>query len=200
MRQLLVATGNVGKLGEFRAALEPIGIQVVGLDTLPAAAAAPETGATFEENARLKAETWSTRTALPVLADDSGLVVDALEGRPGILSARYGGPHMSDRARCLAVLKGLVDVPEPARTARFRCVLALARAGRTFALYEGMVEGIILRQLRGKGGFGYDPVFLHPESGRSFAELEPEAKRRVSHRGRALDAMIGALRAGQISL
>ena len=117
--------------------------------------------------------------------------VDALDGRPGVMSARLGGPAMSDAAKCRAVLKGLVDVPDAARTARFRCVLAVARGGRTVATFEGAVEGTILREMRGAGGFGYDPIFLHPPSGKTFAELTVEEKERVSHRGKAIERLKG---------
>jgi XTP/dITP diphosphohydrolase len=197
--KLLVATGNPGKLREFAAALAPLGIEVVGLDVLSDTTPVEETGATFLDNARLKAEAFSRRTDLPVLADDSGLEVDALEGRPGVLSARFGGPQLSDAARSKAVLKGLVDVPEEQRTARFQCALAVARAGRTLATFEGQVEGRILRELRGKNGFGYDPIFLHPETGRTFAEMAPEEKEAVSHRGRALAALGRSLAQGLLS-
>ena len=197
--KLLVATANQGKLREVEAALAPLGIDVVGLSALSDATPVEETGATFLENAKLKAEVYSRRTDLPVLADDSGLEVDALEGRPGVLSARFGGPQLSDVARCKAVLKGLVDVPEEARTARFQCVLAVARGGRTLATFEGAAEGRILRELRGKNGFGYDPIFLQAESGRTFAEMTPEEKDAVSHRGRALAALARALPHGLLS-
>jgi len=197
--KLLVATANEGKLREVEAALARLGIDVVGLSALSDATPVEETGATFLENAKRKAEVYSRRTDLPVLADDSGLEVDALEGRPGVLSARFGGPQLSDVARCKAVLKGLVDVPEEARTARFQCVLAVARGGRTLATFEGAVEGRILRELRGKNGFGYDPIFLHPESGRTFAEMTPEEKGAVSHRGRALAALARTLPQGLLS-
>jgi XTP/dITP diphosphohydrolase len=197
--KLLVATGNAGKLREFAQALGRLGIDVVGLEALGDRTAVEEKGATFLENATLKAEAFSRRTDLPVLADDSGLEVDALEGRPGVLSARLGGPQLSDAARSKAVLKGLVDVPEAQRTARFRCVLALARGGRTLGTFEGRVEGRILRELRGKNGFGYDPIFLHLESGKTFAEMAPEEKEAVSHRGRALAALGEALARGLLS-
>ena len=197
--KLLVATANEGKLREVEAALARAGVEVVGLSALSHATPVEETGATFLENAKLKAEVYSRRTDLPVLADDSGLEVDALEGRPGVLSARFGGPHLSDAARCKAVLKGLVDVPDADRTARFQCVLAVARGGRTLATFEGAVEGRILRELRGKNGFGYDPIFLHRESGRTFAEMTPEEKDAVSHRGRALAALARTLPQGLLS-
>lgn len=197
--RLLVATANPGKLREFEAGLQRHGIEVVGLAALSDATSVEETGATFLDNAKLKAEAFSRRTDLPVLADDSGLEVDALEGRPGVLSARFGGPHLSDAARCRAVLKGLIDVPDERRTARFRCVLALARGGRTLSTHEGSVEGRILRELRGKNGFGYDPIFFYPEAGRTFAELSVEEKEVVSHRGRALAALAQAIAKGLLS-
>lgn len=197
--RLLVATANPGKVREFETGLQRHGIEVVGLSALSDATSVEETGATFLDNAILKAEAFSRRTDLPVLADDSGLEVDALEGRPGVLSARFGGPHLSDAARCRAVLKGLIDVPDERRTARFRCVLALARGGRTLSTHEGSVEGRILRELRGKNGFGYDPIFLYPEAGRTFAELSVEEKEVVSHRGRALASLARALAEGLLS-
>lgn len=190
MKRILVATGNEGKLREFAEALAPAGYEVVGLEALSDRAPVEETGETFEENARLKAEAYSRRTELPVLADDSGLEVDALDGRPGVLSARFGGGLLSDAARSRAVLKEMVDVPEAERTARFRCVLALAREGRTLATFEGVVEGRILTSLRGAGGFGYDPIFFHPPLGKTFAEMSVPEKREVSHRGRAVAAFL----------
>jgi len=197
--KLLVATGNPGKLREFAAALARLNVEVVGLESLSDATSVEETGATFLDNAKLKAEVFSRRTDLPVLADDSGLEVDALEGRPGVLSARFGGPQLSDTARAKAVLKGLVDVPDTQRNARFHCALAVARGGRTLATFEGTVEGMILRELRGKNGFGYDPIFLYPDAGRTFAEMAPEEKAALSHRGRALAALARALEQGLLS-
>lgn len=198
--KLVVGSGNPGKLRELSVALARHGVEVLGLAALSERSAVEETGATFLDNARAKAEGYSRRTDLPVLCDDSGLEVDALEGRPGVLSARFGGPDLSEVARCRAVLKGLIDVPDERRTARFRCALALARNGRTLSTYEGVVEGRILRELRGAGGFGYDPIFLFPEAGKTFAELAPAEKEAVSHRGRALAAFARALAAGNAGL
>lgn len=198
--RLMVATTNPGKIAEIAEVLAALGIEVVGLDDLerenPRALVAPveETGATFEENARIKAEAYSKRTSLLVVADDSGLEVDALGGRPGVLSARYGGRELSDAARNDALLEALADVPDPQRTARFRCVLAVARAGTAQAVFEGAVEGTILRAPRGHGGFGYDPVFFHQGAGKAFAELTREEKTSLSHRGQALRSLAGALR------
>jgi XTP/dITP diphosphohydrolase len=197
MRSLVVATSNVGKVREIALALGGCGIEVLGLDRLDDPTPAEETGTTFEANARLKAESYSRRTDLPVLAEDSGLEVDALGGAPGVQSARYGGLGLDDAARYRRLLDAMRHVTDPARrTARFRSVVAVARAGRTLATFEGVVEGRIAETPRGDHGFGYDPVFFHPPSGRTTAELTPAEKQRVSHRGQALAALLAALRSG----
>lgn len=183
---LVVATGNAGKLAEFAAMMTPLGYDVRDLSELADRTPIEETGSTFEANAHLKAEGYSLRTPHLVLADDSGLEVDALGGAPGVHSARYGGPGLTDRERCDVLLTALKDTPDEERTARFRCVLALAQGGRTLATADGVVEGAILRAPRGVNGFGYDPVFLHPASNCSFAELSRGQKQQVSHRGLAL--------------
>jgi XTP/dITP diphosphohydrolase len=183
---IVVATGNPGKVRECAAVLVPAGFTVLGLEALPDATPVDETGSTFEENARLKAEGYSLRTPHLVLADDSGLEVDALGGGPGVLSARSGGPDLTDPERCTAVLKALKSTPDDKRAARFRCVLALAKEGRTLETFAGAAEGTILREPRGANGFGYDPIFVHPPSGRAFGELTREEKEQVSHRGLAL--------------
>ncbi len=195
-RRLLVATLNPGKVREFAAALIPAGIEVHGLDSIERPPRIEETGATFEANARLKAEGYSLHTELPVLADDSGLEVDALGGAPGVLSARYGGERLDDAARNRKVLEVLVGVAPQQRGARFRCVLAVARSGETLATFEGVVEGRILDEPRGHNGFGYDPLFFHPESGCTTAELTTDAKQRISHRGQAIAALLAALEQG----
>ncbi|HZN55814.1 MAG TPA: RdgB/HAM1 family non-canonical purine NTP pyrophosphatase [Candidatus Polarisedimenticolaceae bacterium] len=199
MTTLVVATGNPGKIAEIAAALAASRIEVLGLPALSDTTPIDETGSTFEANARLKAEGYSLRTPHAVLADDSGLEVDALEGAPGILSARYGSPTLSDPARCKAILKALIDTPDAERTARFRCVLAVARGGRTLATFDGAVEGTILRELRGSNGFGYDPIFFHPPSQRAFGELSREEKQKVSHRGQALAKLVAAIERGEVS-
>jgi XTP/dITP diphosphohydrolase len=183
---IVVATGNPGKVHECAAVLVPAGFTVLGLDALSDTTPVEETGSTFEANARLKAEGYSLRTPHLVLADDSGLEVDALGGGPGVLSARYGGLDLTDPERCTAVLEVLRDAPDGKRGARFRCVLALAREGRTLETFAGVVEGTILRAPRGANGFGYDPIFFHPPSGRAFGELSRAEKELVSHRGEAL--------------
>ena len=197
MKRVLVATGNPGKIRELAEALLPTGIEVVGMDHLDDRTEVEEAGTTFEENARLKAEQYSLRTDLPVLADDSGIEVDALNGDPGVRSARYGGSALDDPGRCRYLLEQIADVTEPQRrTARFRCVLALARAGQTRAVFEGVVEGHLLTGPLGENGFGYDPIFFHPPSGCTTAQLTTAEKQRISHRGQAIEALIEAIRAG----
>ncbi len=195
-----MATRNPGKLREFAAALAGSGIEVAGLDALDDPTPVEETGATFEENARIKAEGYSRRIAIPVLADDSGLEVDALGGEPGVLSARYGGEGLDDEGRCRLVLERLRGVPVEGRTARFRCALAVARAGQTLTVYEGAAEGRILEEPRGVGGFGYDPIFLDPVAGRTFAELSRAEKEARSHRGEAIRRLVAAVRSGALLL
>jgi len=194
MTRLVVATENAGKLREIALALNAQQIEVVGLAQIADRTPVPETGNTFEENARLKAAAWSKRTDALVLADDSGLEVDALGGEPGVHSARYGGRGFDDAERTQLVLERLEGVTDPAqRSARFRCVLALARGGTVLATFEGTVEGYIADAPSGTNGFGYDPIFFHPPSGCTTAQLSPEQKQRISHRGQALARFLEAL-------
>lgn len=193
MNHVLIATSNPGKLRDFAGAARAHGITVSGVPNFASLATVVEDGATFEENARKKAEEYSL--AVPgeiVLADDSGLEVDALHGAPGVHSARYAAdePHKADSntdddANNARVLRELAGVPEEKRTGRFVCVIAAAKEGRTLATFRGVAEGRILDQLRGSGGFGYDPMFYFPEIGKTFAELTPEQKANYSHRGAA---------------
>ena len=196
MKRLLVATLNTGKVREFKAALGAAGIDVCGLETIAEPPTIEETGATFEENARLKAEGYSRCTPLPVLADDSGLEVDWLGGAPGVKSARYGGPGLDDEGRNHKLLQALEGVEPAKRSARFRCSLALAERGTTLATFDGVIEGRILDAPQGENGFGYDPLFFHPPSECTTAELTTEEKQRVSHRGKAIAAFLEALRTG----
>ncbi|MBT8404357.1 MAG: XTP/dITP diphosphatase [Gemmatimonadetes bacterium] len=198
MRRVVVATGNPGKVREFAHALEEAGLEVLGMDALGAVEEVKETGTTFEANARLKAEGYSLATDLPVLADDSGLEVDALDGAPGVLSARYGGPGLDDPGRVEHLLDELRDVPDERRTARFRCVLALAREGRTLATFDGVVEGRITHAPTGENGFGYDPVFFHQPIGRTFAQIPRDRKQQLSHRGQAIRKLLSAIASGEI--
>jgi XTP/dITP diphosphohydrolase len=185
--RVLLATSNEGKLEEFRRLL-PAEIEVVSLAffqfDLP-----PETGATFEENARIKAEAASIATGLLSLADDSGLEVDALDGAPGIYSARYSGEPVDPARNRAKVLKVLEAVPAPSRTARFRCSVALARDGQALAVSDGVIEGRIALKERGTFGFGYDSIFLIDDN-RTLAEAPPEEKNQISHRAHAFRAIL----------
>jgi XTP/dITP diphosphohydrolase len=184
--KILVATRNQGKVTEIRSLLQGISIQLLSLNSFPDLPDVVEDGETFEENALKKARVVALATGIAALADDSGLCVDALNGRPGVLSARYAGEGASDGEKCARILQEMKDVPDPLRTARFMCVLALVAPSGAEKLFKGVCEGKIIRETRGSGGFGYDPIFYHPRSGLTFAEMESEAKNRVSHRGRAL--------------
>lgn len=188
-RRIVLATGNRGKAREIGAMLGP-DWQVL-LQSECGVSPVEETGATFAENALLKARHAAAATGLPALADDSGLEVDALGGDPGVRSARYAGDQASDAENLDRLLAEMAGVPDGRRTARFRCVLAWVRAADDPAplLAEGVWDGRITRSPRGIGGFGYDPVFEDPELGRTAAELPPAIKNERSHRGRALAAL-----------
>jgi XTP/dITP diphosphohydrolase len=207
-RRVLVATSNAGKLRDFAGAAAPYGITIRNLPHFSSLPQVLEDGITFEENARKKAESYSL--AEPgglVLAEDSGLEVDALGGAPGVHSARYAGrdrhnpdpqnnqPHAADRnsddqANNARVLRELEGVPEQKRTARFVCVLAVARDGQILRTFRRTAEGIILDTPRGENGFGYDPLFYSPQIGKTFAELSAEEKALYSHRGAAFRAFL----------
>ena len=182
------ASGNPGKLREFRLAGELLNVDVESLPDLKAIPAPEETGATFKENARLKAAYYSQFAPGLLFADDSGLAVDALGGEPGVYSARYAGEHATDEANNLLVLEKLRDKPH--RTARFVCVVALAKGGEVVETFRGEVEGEMLHEARGPAGFGYDPLFYYPPFGCSFGEVDGEQKFAVSHRGNAVRAML----------
>ena len=189
MTTLYLATRNPGKIREFNRILEslPGGIRAATPDaSMPEV---EENGVTFEANARLKAEALSSVQKGWVVADDSGLVVDALGGEPGIRSARYGEPEvkgLDDAGRVRLLLDRMRDVPEAERTARFVCLLAVAREGKVEVTFEGTSEGLVAHEPAGGGGFGYDPVIRFPGADRTFGELLPEEKDRFSHRGQAL--------------
>ncbi len=200
MIELLFATRNAHKTKEIQKILGPQ-FQVNDLAEHPEIPHIAEIGRTFEENAILKAVAVSKRVPGFVVADDSGLEVDALGGAPGIYSARYAGSAASDKEKIEKLLEELVRVgaPKDARGARFRCVLALARKGEVLGVFEGVVEGQIADQPRGSGGFGYDPIFVPNGFQRTFGELEPAEKNQLSHRARALAKLRGflILRPGQ---
>ena len=185
-QRIVVGTRNPGKLRELQTLLADLPLAIVDLSEFPNAPEIEEDGDTFAANATKKATVLAQVLNEWVVADDSGIEVDALDGRPGIFSARYTGPDGNDQTNNARVLSELAQVPQDKRTATFRCVIALASPGQLELLVEGESKGIILETPRGSNGFGYDPVFLYPPLGRTFAELDGEAKNRVSHRGRAL--------------
>lgn len=187
-RRLVVATLNRAKGRELATLLADLPFDLLLLADVPGATLPEETGATYAENALIKARAAARATGLMALADDSGLEVDALGGAPGVRSARYGGPGLDDAGRTARLLDALRDVPDEQRTARFRCVIALVTPGGSERIVEGTAEGVIARAPRGTNGFGYDPVFFYPPLARTFAELSAEEKSRVDHRGAAVRA------------
>jgi XTP/dITP diphosphohydrolase len=193
--ELVLATANPGKFRELAEGLRPLGFALRSLLDFPGLRLPEETGATFEDNAFLKAAYTAKATGLPALADDSGLVVPALGGEPGVYSARYGG-KATDRERNVYLLERMRHLSGEERKARFVAVLVLAFPDGHAELYRGEVEGYILEAPRGEGGFGYDPLFYLPEAGKTFAEMSPEEKARHSHRGRALSALLQAWKDG----
>ena len=185
MRNLLLATTNQHKLEEYRAIFSDLPFKLVSLSDIHPDLDVEETGSTFAENAALKARTYAEASGLLTLADDSGLEIDALEGAPGVYSARFAGRETSYAERFRIILERLKGLPMEQRTARFRCAIALAEPSELIRIVEGTIEGVIADSPRGDYGFGYDPIFLVPELGKTTAELPPEQKNFISHRGRA---------------
>jgi XTP/dITP diphosphohydrolase len=196
MKEIIVATNNKGKAAEFEALFEPLGYKVLTLRDLPHIEEVEETGVTFEENARLKAETVSKLENKMVIADDSGLVVDALDGRPGVYSARYAGEEKNDDANIQKVLDELADVEEKERTARFVCVLAVAIPNKETKIFKGTCEGLITKEKMGENGFGYDPIFYIRDKGKTMAQLTKEEKNQISHRANAIKEFKEWLKSG----
>lgn len=194
MERIVLASGNAGKLREFAALLAEAGLEVAPQSAF-GVPEAEETGLSFVENAIIKARNAAARTGLAAIADDSGLEVDALDGAPGIYSSRFAGPGASDADNVGKLLRELAGVPEDRRGARFQCVIVLMRHALdpTPLICQGTWEGRILFEPRGTGGFGYDPVFLVPGQGCASAELPPELKNGLSHRGQAMARLLQAL-------
>src|SRR6266404_4119507 len=192
---LLLATRNAHKTREFRELLGP-GFDVIDLSSFPEIAIPKETGRTFEENATLKAIAASKKLPSLVIADDSGLEVDALGGAPGIFSARYAGENAGDVPNVSKLLGelGKRNIATEKRSAQFRCVIALAQNGKLLGVFQGFVEGKIVEPPRGSGGFGYDPIFEPKGFDQTFAEMTAESKNQISHRGQAIAALRDALR------
>ena len=187
--RLVLATTNRNKVREIRSILGDVAVDLVGLDQFPAIAPPDETGRTFAENARLKALAYAAATGALVVAEDSGLEIDALGGAPGVESARYGGADASYPEKFVRIYEALRGRHANASTARFVCALALARAGETLFEARGTVEGEIASAPRGDGGFGYDPIFFYPPYGRTLGEVSAEEKSAVSHRGKAFSSL-----------
>lgn len=186
MKTMIIATHNQGKAKDFEKLLAPFGYKIKTLSDYPSIEEVEETGSTFAENATLKAEAISKHFNEIVIADDSGLIVDALNGEPGVYSARYAGTEKDDQKNIEKVLDKLKGVPKEKRTARFHCTLALAEPEKDTVLFTGESEGYITSKPSGENGFGYDPVFYTEVFGKTFAELTSEEKNRISHRANAL--------------
>lgn len=184
--KVIIATKNAGKAKEFKSLFYEYGVDVLTLLDIPNAPDIEETGTSFEENAKLKAEGISKITNVMVIADDSGLVVDELDGAPGVYSARYAGEQKDDEANINKVLDEMKDVPEEKRTARFFCVLAIASPNHETITVTGTCEGTILYERKGKNGFGYDPIFFSKELNKSMGEMSSIEKNEISHRAMAL--------------
>lgn len=195
MQKIVLATNNLGKTAEFQQLLAPFELAIVSQTefNLPSV---EETGLTFIENAIIKARYASAKTGLPAIADDSGLEVDALNGAPGIYSARYAGEQAGSSANCQKLLTELTNVPKVQRSARFQCVLVYLKHARDPSplVCQGTWEGSILTELRGANGFGYDPLFFVPTHQCSAAELSPDVKNQLSHRGQALKQLLTQLK------
>lgn len=185
MKQVVIATKNKGKAKDFEALFHPFGYEVVTMFEVAPDLEIEETGTTFEENAILKAETLANLLGKIVIADDSGLAIDALNGEPGVYSARYAGDH-DDEANMVKVLANMKDIPEAARTARFCCALAIAGPNMETKTVFGTCEGVIAHEKKGTNGFGYDPIFYVPALQKHMAELSADEKGAISHRGNAI--------------
>ncbi len=193
-QQLLVATHNKGKVAEFAEMLADLDVAWLSLDDVGITEDVEETGETFQANAELKALAYASQTGLLTLADDSGLEVDALDGQPGVYTARYGGPGLTHADRYHLLLRNMRDVAPAERTARFRCVIVLANAAEVIGTAVGVCNGRIAQSPAGNGGFGYDPVFFLPELGVTMAQVPSTVKHQISHRGQAMKAITPLLR------
>ncbi|GAB6092399.1 XTP/dITP diphosphatase [Furfurilactobacillus curtus] len=186
---IVIATENAGKAAEYKARLEPLGIQVLTLADFPGVTVPPEDGSSFAENAQIKADALSKSVEMAIIADDSGLQVDTLNGAPGIHSARYAGNH-DDAANNEKLLKALANVPDDERTANFHTTIVAVKPNGKRLVVSGDVRGQILREAHGSDGFGYDPLFYVPSMKKTFAEMSTAEKNEVSHRGQAMAALL----------
>lgn len=194
MRDVLLATTNLHKVDEYRVIFSGIPLRLLSLSDVHIDTDVEETGTTFAENAELKALTYAKLSGLLSLADDSGLEIDALHGAPGIYSARFAGRDATYAERFRLILEQLKDVPAEQRTARFKCAITIAEPTGYYRTVEGVIEGLIADAPRGEQGFGYDPIFLVPELGKTTAEIAPEQKNSISHRGQAAQLAMALLK------
>lgn len=191
---IVLATHNAGKIREFKSVLEPLGYAVAAVcDICPHIEEPEETGTTFAENACLKAAYYMKATGMPCLADDSGIIADALNGRPGVYSARYAGPECDDEKNNQKLIADLAAFPPQERTVHYACVLALLFPDGREIIREGRCDGILRDFYAGENGFGYDPLFYVPEKGKTMAEMTMAEKNEISHRGKALAQLVEAL-------
>lgn len=190
MTAIVLATNNAGKIKEFAQLLKPLGLEVKPLSDFPEIGEIVEDGKTFLDNALIKARTVSAKTGLVAVADDSGLEVDYLDGRPGVYSARFAGEGHDDQANNEKMLRELQGVPDEKRTARYRCVMAAVAPNGQEIHTQGSYEGSIAHDYKGNGGFGYDVIFIDPDLNRHVAELNPQEKHARSHRGKAMQELI----------
>lgn len=193
MQKLLLATNNAGKVREFRTLLQGIPFELVTPKEIGINIEVEETGNSYRENASLKARALAKASGLLALADDSGIEVDALNGEPGLHSARYAGENATDTERVNFLLNKIKDIPQAKRTAHYYCVIAIANPDGEVTFVDGECKGIITFQPVGEKGFGYDPIFFFPELGKTMAELTPEVKNQISHRGKAAQKAIDIL-------
>ncbi|MDF2684034.1 MAG: non-canonical purine pyrophosphatase, RdgB/HAM1 family [Brevibacillus sp.] len=193
-KQVVLATRNQGKVKEFNKLFAELGWEGISLANFEGVPEVVEDGDTFEANAIKKAVTISTYLGLPAVGDDSGLEVDALQGRPGVYSARYAGEDATDEENWRKLLQELHTVSDEERSARFRCTLAFVEPGRDPVITTGACEGVIAHEPAGTNGFGYDPVFYLPEQGKMMAQLSPDEKNKISHRARAMQHLLEAIK------
>jgi XTP/dITP diphosphohydrolase len=189
LQEVVIATRNPGKRREIQEILSPFSLKILSLEDFPGVPEVLEDGATFAENAAKKALTIARLTGRPSIADDSGLAVVALKGRPGVFSSRYAGENATDQERCQKLLEEMAEIPQGQREAAFLCAIAIALPDGKMRVVQGECRGTIAFAPRGKHGFGYDPIFFIPEFAKTMAELESEVKNRISHRARALEQL-----------
>jgi XTP/dITP diphosphohydrolase len=191
--ELVIASSNKGKLKEIRKLVAHLPVRLLSLSDFPSIGEIEESGSTFAENSEIKGRAVFNATGITTLADDSGLVIDALDGRPGIMSSRFAGEGASDADRCALVLKQMEAVPDENRTARFVTSVCIVGLDGMARFTEGICEGVITRQPIGENGFGYDPIFYLPEFGKTMAQLSQDEKNSISHRGKAIRAAVGII-------